>query len=81
MLALAIAALGPTAAWAQDPSHADHIMVVPADLKWTDAGSIPPGAKVAVIEGPANEAVPYTLRVKLPADYKLPAIGIRRSSM
>jgi hypothetical protein len=47
-LALAIAAFGPTAAWAQDPSHADHIMVVPADLKWADAGSIPPGAKVAV---------------------------------
>jgi hypothetical protein len=37
-LALALAALGPTAAWARDPSHADHIMaVVPADLKWADA--------------------------------------------
>jgi len=32
-LVLALGALGPTAAWAQDPSHADHIMVVPADLK------------------------------------------------
>ena len=32
-LALALAALGPPAAWAQDPSHADHVMVVPADLK------------------------------------------------
>ena len=31
-LALALAALGPTAAWAEDPSHADHIMVLPADL-------------------------------------------------
>ena len=25
-LALALAALGPTAAWAEDPAHADHIM-------------------------------------------------------
>ena len=38
-LALALAALGPTAAWAEDPSHADHIMVLPADLKWEDARS------------------------------------------
>ena len=32
-----------------------------------------PGAKVAVIEGPPNEAVPFTFRVKLPADFKVPA--------
>jgi quercetin dioxygenase-like cupin family protein len=69
-LALALAALGPTAALAQS---ADHIMVVPADLKWDDAKAIPPGAKVAVIEGPLNEAVPFTFRVKFPANYKLPA--------
>jgi len=72
-LAFALVALGPTAAWAEDPCHADHIMVLPADLKWADAKSLPPGAKVAVIEGPLNEAVPFTFRVKLPADYKLPA--------
>jgi quercetin dioxygenase-like cupin family protein len=26
-----------------------------------------------VIEGPANEAVPFILRIKFPADYKVPA--------
>jgi quercetin dioxygenase-like cupin family protein len=72
-LALALAALGPTAAWAEDPAHADHIMLLPADLKWEDAGAIPPGAKFALIEGPLNEAVPFTYRVKFPADYKIPA--------
>ena len=72
-IALAIAALGPTAAWAEDPSHADHIMVLPADLEWADAKANPPGAKIAVIEGSLNEAVPFTFRVKFPADYKLPA--------
>jgi len=66
-LALALAALGPTAA------SADHIMVTPADLKWEDAKAIPPGAKMAVIEGPLNEAVPFTIRIKFPADYRLPA--------
>jgi hypothetical protein len=60
-LALALAALGPTAA------SADHIMVTPADLKWEDAKAIPPGAKMAVIEGPLNEAVPFTIRIKFPA--------------
>ena len=72
-LALALAALGPTVAWAQDPSNADHIMVVvPADLKWEDSKAMS-GAKVAVIEGPPNKPVPYILRVKFPADYKIPA--------
>ena len=50
-----------------------HMMVSPGDLKWMDVPSVPPGAKVAVIEGPLNEAVPITFRLKFPADYKLPA--------
>jgi hypothetical protein len=66
-LALAIAALGPTVAFA------DHIMVMPADLKWADNTSLPPGAKIAVIEGPLNEGVPFTIRVKFPANYRIPA--------
>ena len=65
-LVLALGALGPTAAWAQDPSHTDHIMVVPADLKWADVPSLPAGAKIAVIEGPLKEAVPFTFRPQVP---------------
>ena len=72
-LVLVLGALGPTSAWAQDPSHTDHIMVVPTELKWADVPSLPAGAKIAVIEGPLNEAVPFTFRLKFPADYKLPA--------
>ena len=47
-------------AWAQ--GHAEHIMVVPKDLTWADVPSLPPGAKIAVIEGPMNEAKPFTVR-------------------
>ena len=54
-LALPRGALGSTAAWAEDPSHDDHVMVVPADLKWTDVRSLPAGAKIVLIEGPSNE--------------------------
>lgn len=49
-----------------------HIAMTPSDLKWVDVPSLPPGAKMAVIEGPLNEAVPYTFRLKLPAGYIVP---------
>jgi anti-sigma factor ChrR (cupin superfamily) len=51
----------------------DHVMVTPNELKWADVPSLPPGAKVAVIEGPMDQATPFTIRLKLPADYKIPA--------
>jgi hypothetical protein len=38
-----------------------------------DVPSLPPGAKLAVIEGPLNEAVPFTFRLQLPANYQIPA--------
>lgn len=60
---------GVPAAWAAEA----HVLVAPADLQWADVPSLPPGAKVAVIEGPLNEAVPFTIRLKLPANFKIPA--------
>lgn len=50
-----------------------HTMVLPSDLKWTDVPSLPPGAKIAVIEGQMNQAVPFTIRLKFPANYQIPA--------
>ena len=69
-VAAVVASFGVPASWA-DTAH--HTMVTPSDLKWADVPSLPPGAKIAVIEGPMNEAVPFTVRLKLPADYKIPA--------
>ena len=69
--ALAAAALFFAASgWAQ---HGDHKMVLPSDLKWSDVPSLPPGAKIAVIEGPMSEPVAFTVRLKLPANYQIPA--------
>ena len=45
----------------------DHVMVTPNDLKWADVPSLPPGAKVAVIEGPLDQATPFTIRLQLPS--------------
>lgn len=50
-----------------------HKMVQAKDLNWADVPSLPPGAKAAVIEGPMNAAVPFTVRLKFPANYRLPA--------
>ena len=60
---------GAPAGWAQ---HAGHQMVTPGQLKWADVPSLPAGAKIAVIEGPLNEAVPFTFRLRLPANYRIP---------
>lgn len=70
LVALAIGCLGASTGWTQTGTH---IMVSPADLKWADVPSLPPGAKIAVIEGPPSAAVPFTFRLKFPANYKIPA--------
>ena len=66
-VATLLAAFG-TAAWADSA----HKMTMAKDLTWADVPSVPPGVKIAVIEGPMSEAVPFTVRLKFPANYRLP---------
>jgi len=56
-------------AWAQ---HGSHTIIKPGDIKWADVPSLPPGAKIAVLEGKMNEAGPITARLKFPANYRVP---------
>ena len=58
---------------AQDKKmHADHIMVMPSDIKWVAApAGLPPGSKAAVIEGNPSAAGLFTMRLKIPANYKI----------
>jgi len=61
--------------WSASPSWAqsgEHRMVKAAELKWADVPSLPKGAQAALIEGPMNEAVPFTVRIKFPANYRIP---------
>src|SRR5947207_8022440 len=52
---------------------AEQITVTPADLKWADAPpSLPPGAKMAVLEGDPGKKGPFTVRLQAPAGYKIP---------
>ena len=68
-ITVALGALGPSAVRAQ--AQTDHHMVVPAELTWADAPAVAPGAKIAVIEGPLNKAVPFTFRLRLPENAKI----------
>lgn len=67
---LTLACLGVAVGSAQADGH---VMVTPGDLKWADVPSLPPGAKIAVIEGKLTEATPFTFRLKFPAGYQIPA--------
>lgn len=51
----------------------EHRIFTPADLKWADSPpSLPKGAKVAVLEGDLGSPGPFTMRIMLPAGYKIP---------
>ena len=65
-----VLALFATAAWAQHAGQ--HQAVNAADLKWSEVPSLPKGAQIAVIEGPMSQAVPFTVRLRFPANYNLP---------
>ena len=58
---------------ASSAQSSDHKMISPNDLQWSDVPSLPPGAKIAVIEGPMSEPVPFTVRLKFPANYQIAA--------
>lgn len=46
----------------------------PADVAWGPGpGFLPPGAKLAVLEGDPGKAGEYTIRLDLPGGYKIPA--------
>jgi quercetin dioxygenase-like cupin family protein len=49
-----------------------HRIVTPDDLQWVDIGSLPPGAKIAVIEGNPNSEGMVAIRIKLPPNYRVP---------
>lgn len=50
------------------------LRLTPDELTW-QAGPpmLPPGARMAVIEGAFNKPGPFTVRLKFPANYQIPA--------
>lgn len=68
-ITLTTAALAPAMTAAQEAGHA-HTFATAKDLKWSEPSSLP-GAKLAVIEGPINEAKPFVMRIRFPANYRI----------
>ena len=69
--ALLFAPLVMRAAHAQTPAH---VMENLSTAKWGPAPPfLPPGAQIAVLSGDPTRAVPYTVRLKFPANYDIPA--------
>ena len=56
----------------QDAPRAE-VLVRPSDIKWMDGPpSLPPGAKFAVLSGDPTKDGLFVMRLKFPADYKIP---------
>lgn len=52
---------------------ADHGLLKPDDMQWGDApNALPPGAKLAVLEGNPMKPGIYTMRLRMPDGYKIP---------
>jgi quercetin dioxygenase-like cupin family protein len=52
----------------------EHVFQNRQDVKWEDAPPmLPPGAKVAVLQGDPREKGLFSIRAMLPANYKIPA--------
>lgn len=69
-VALALAAMSATALASDKPPA--HVMVSPDQMQWADLPALPPGAKGAVIEGPLDKPGPFMIRVRFPANYRIP---------
>src|SRR5947207_180357 len=73
LVAVAMSCLGAAAgSGGGEPGHEGASVYPPDALRWQEGPpSLPPGAKVAVLEGnPAKEG-PFVMRVKLPDGYRL----------
>jgi mannose-6-phosphate isomerase-like protein (cupin superfamily) len=76
LLVAAILPLGALAAQESPPSGAQprqaHV-ITPDHLTWGPAPAIlPAGARLAVLDGDPSKAGPFTMRLSMPAGYRLP---------
>ncbi|MCS5711701.1 cupin domain-containing protein [Candidatus Berkiella aquae] len=57
---------------AAETDKPEHIVITPDEFVWVDGpAGLPSGTKVAILEGDPSKAGPFTLRLKVPANYKI----------
>jgi ChrR Cupin-like domain len=60
-------------AQSQQSAPADHGIFTPAAILWKGGpAALPPGAKLAILEGDPAKEGPFTIRLSWPAGYKVP---------
>jgi quercetin dioxygenase-like cupin family protein len=70
--AAAILSIGPFASL-RAQGHA-HVIQTPTEAQWGPAPPLlPAGAQIAVLAGDPTKPVPYTIRLKFPQNYAIPA--------
>lgn len=51
-----------------------HVMKQSSEMEWKPGpDSLPPGVQMSVIDGSPKEKGPFTMRLKFPANFKIPA--------
>lgn len=71
-IAIALGLSGAPAGGSELPYGGEgHLMLDPADLQWSDVGSMAAPAQIAVIEGDLSAEEPFTFRLRLPAGYQI----------
>lgn len=72
---IAVVVAGLAVSWAAPAGSQDKgagfVSIKSSRIKWADAPSIGPGAKVALLEGDPKAAAPFTMRIKLPPNLKI----------
>jgi quercetin dioxygenase-like cupin family protein len=70
---LTLALLFATPALAADAPKTEAVSLNAPELKWGPAPpDLPKGAELAVLHGDPGKKAPFTVRIKLPAGYKIP---------
>ena len=70
----ATAIFGGTALAVVHAQGHSHVIQAVTEAKWGPAPPmLPPGAQIAVLAGDPTRPVPYTVRLKFPANYAIPA--------
>lgn len=77
MLALGLFVMIPVSGLGDPHDKKDGSMSIsirqPSNIQWKDApASLPPGAKIAVLEGDPSKEGPFVFRARLPDGYRIP---------
>jgi quercetin dioxygenase-like cupin family protein len=54
-------------------ASSEHKLISPEQIKWEPAAALPPGARIAVLEGDPSQQGFFTFRAWLPDGYRIPA--------